>query len=278
MSVHIKQLHPHFVGEVSGVDLRKPLTRQETTQVVRSEGNTIASNAATRAVEEAARRNKKFSLIGLNIGPTYGKGKTSSGEVKVTKDLDISLEGADVLIVEDIVDSGVTLNYLMHLLDQRRPHSIRIAALMDKPERRLRPVHVSYVLGQDLQRLLARDGAAVAGDDGLGALDQRPEPAQGLGVRVARVFDHRDLDRRQVVAAHEHLGPRDEHRQAVTGVAGGGVELELGGVAEFELARHGQVLETAQRQWRALRDVVVIVEGSQRSLGLAGLLAQPGRG
>ena len=76
---------------------------------------------------------------------TYGKGKTSSGEVRVTKDLDISLEGAEVLIVEDIVDSGVTLNYLMHVLDQRRPHSIRIAALLDKPERRLRPVHVSYV-------------------------------------------------------------------------------------------------------------------------------------
>src|ERR1043166_922242 len=76
---------------------------------------------------------------------TYGKGKTSSGEVKVTKDLDISLEGADVLIVEDIVDSGVTLNYLLHVLEQRRPHSIRIAALLDKPERRLRPVHVSYV-------------------------------------------------------------------------------------------------------------------------------------
>jgi hypoxanthine phosphoribosyltransferase len=65
--------------------------------------------------------------------------------VKVTKDLDISLEGAEVLIVEDIVDSGITLNYLMHVLDQRRPHSIRIAALLDKPERRLRPVHVSYV-------------------------------------------------------------------------------------------------------------------------------------
>jgi hypoxanthine phosphoribosyltransferase len=76
---------------------------------------------------------------------TYGRGKTSSGEVKLTKDLDISLEGADVLIVEDIVDSGVTLNYLMHVLDQRKPRSIRIAALLDKPERRLRPVHVNYV-------------------------------------------------------------------------------------------------------------------------------------
>ena len=76
---------------------------------------------------------------------SYGKGKSSSGEVRVTKDLDILLEGADVLIVEDIVDSGVTLNYLMHLLDQRKPHSIRIAALLDKPERRLRPVHCAYV-------------------------------------------------------------------------------------------------------------------------------------
>src|SRR6185437_3277823 len=76
---------------------------------------------------------------------TYGKGKTSSGEVKVTKDLDISLQGADVVIVEDIVDSGVTLTYLLHMLEQRRPKSIRIAALLDKPERRLRPVHASYV-------------------------------------------------------------------------------------------------------------------------------------
>ena len=90
----------------------------------------------------AMKRDVQIDFMGIS---TYGKGKTSSGEVRVTKDLDISLEGADVVIVEDIVDSGVTLNYLMHLLDQRKPRSIRIAALLDKPERRLRPVHVSYV-------------------------------------------------------------------------------------------------------------------------------------
>jgi len=90
----------------------------------------------------AMKRDVFIDFMGIS---TYGKGKTSSGEVKVTKDLDISLEGADVLIVEDIVDSGVTLNYLLHLLEQRKPRSIRIAALLDKPERRLRPVHVSYV-------------------------------------------------------------------------------------------------------------------------------------
>jgi hypoxanthine phosphoribosyltransferase len=90
----------------------------------------------------AMKRDVFVDFMGIS---TYGKGKTSSGEVKVTKDLDISIEGADVLIVEDIVDSGITLNYLMHLLEQRRPHSIRIAALLDKPERRLRPVHANYV-------------------------------------------------------------------------------------------------------------------------------------
>lgn len=86
-------------------------------------------------------RNVRMDFIGIS---SYGKGKTSSGEVKLTKDLDTSIEGADVLIVEDIVDSGVTLTYLMHVLDQRKPRSIRIAALLDKPERRLRPVHVAY--------------------------------------------------------------------------------------------------------------------------------------
>src|SRR5882762_4021238 len=90
----------------------------------------------------ALKRDVLIDFMGIS---TYGKGKTSSGEVKVTKDLDISLEGADVLIVEDIVDSGVTLNYLLHLLEQRKPRSIRIAALLDKPERRLRPVFVNYV-------------------------------------------------------------------------------------------------------------------------------------
>jgi len=84
----------------------------------------------------------RIDFMGIS---SYGKGKTSSGEVKVTKDLDLSLEGADVLIVEDIVDTGVTLTYLAHVLQQRRPRSIQIAALLDKPSRRLRPVQVRYV-------------------------------------------------------------------------------------------------------------------------------------
>ena len=84
----------------------------------------------------------RIDFIGIS---SYGKSKTSSGEVKLTKDLDSSIEGCDVLVVEDIVDSGITLNYLIHVLEQRRPRSIRIAALLDKPSRRVRPVDVAYV-------------------------------------------------------------------------------------------------------------------------------------
>ena len=75
---------------------------------------------------------------------SYGKGKTSSGEVKLTKDLDVSIEGHHVVIVEDIVDSGVTLSYLTGVIKQRRPKSVKIATLLDKPDRRLRPVEVAY--------------------------------------------------------------------------------------------------------------------------------------
>jgi len=90
----------------------------------------------------AMKRSVRIDFIGIS---SYGKGKTSSGEVKLTKDLDVSVEGAHVLVVEDIVDSGVTLTYLMHVLDQRKPRTLKIATLLDKPERRIKPVTVSYV-------------------------------------------------------------------------------------------------------------------------------------
>lgn len=87
------------------------------------------------------KRPVRIEFIGIS---SYGKGKSSSGEVKLTKDLDASIEGADVVVVEDIVDSGITLNYLMKVLSQRKPRSLRIAALLDKPSRRVRPVSVTY--------------------------------------------------------------------------------------------------------------------------------------
>ena len=87
-------------------------------------------------------RQVALDFMGISI---YGKSQTSSGQVRVTKDLDVPIEGAHVLIVEDIVDTGVTLQYLTNLLEQRHPRSLRIAALLDKPEHRLRPVDVAYV-------------------------------------------------------------------------------------------------------------------------------------
>lgn len=67
---------------------------------------------------------------------SYGSGVKTSGVVKIVKDLDIPLEGYDVLIVEDILDSGMTLQYLREVLLQRKPQSFKIATLLDKPERR----------------------------------------------------------------------------------------------------------------------------------------------
>ena len=91
-----------------------------------------------RAIE----RDVVIDFMGIS---SYGRGTTTSGAVKLTKDLDQAVENAHVLLVEDIVDTGLTLNYLMNVLQQRKPRSIRIAALLDKPERRQRPVKVSYV-------------------------------------------------------------------------------------------------------------------------------------
>ena len=73
-----------------------------------------------------------------------GSNTTTSGLVKIIKDLDGDLSGKDVLIVEDIIDSGRTLSYLIEILKQRNPNSIRLCTLLDKPERRVRDVRVDY--------------------------------------------------------------------------------------------------------------------------------------
>jgi hypoxanthine phosphoribosyltransferase len=68
---------------------------------------------------------------------SYGKGQSSSGEVRLIKDLDTSIEGLNVILVEDILDTGLTLSYLRRILLQRKPNVLKIAALLDKPSRRL---------------------------------------------------------------------------------------------------------------------------------------------
>lgn len=83
-----------------------------------------------------------FDFIAVS---SYGKGTHTSGQVKLNKDLDASIEGRTVILVEDILDTGMTLQYLQRIFQQRRPKHLRIAALLDKPERRVAAVHADYV-------------------------------------------------------------------------------------------------------------------------------------
>ena len=76
---------------------------------------------------------------------SYGKSNRTSGAVKLIKDLDEPIEGKHVLVVEDILDTGITLTYLRKIFLQHHPKSLRIATLLDKPSRRLEPIEADYV-------------------------------------------------------------------------------------------------------------------------------------
>ena len=83
--------------------------------------------------------------VDFMVVSSYGAGTVSSGQVEIKKDLSDSIEGRDLIIVEDILDSGNTLYYLMDVLKARKPASIRLCTLMDKPDRRTRPITADYV-------------------------------------------------------------------------------------------------------------------------------------
>jgi len=83
-----------------------------------------------------------FDFIAVS---SYGKEAKSSGQVKLNKDLDSSIEGKTVIVVEDILDTGLTLEYLLRVLQQRKPKHLKVAVLLDKRERRLVDVHADYV-------------------------------------------------------------------------------------------------------------------------------------
>jgi len=83
-----------------------------------------------------------FDFIALS---SYGKDTHSSGQVRLTRDLDSSIEGKTVIVVEDILDTGLTLQYLLRIFQQRKPKHLRVAVLLDKPERRIAAVRADYV-------------------------------------------------------------------------------------------------------------------------------------
>ncbi|MGN0243702.1 MAG: hypoxanthine phosphoribosyltransferase [Lachnospiraceae bacterium] len=93
--------------------------------------------------ELAKRISNPVTLDFMSVS-SYGDGKSSSGVVRLNKDLDESLEGKNCILIEDIIDSGRTLSYLLPVLKQRKPKALRLCTLLDKPERRVVDVKVDY--------------------------------------------------------------------------------------------------------------------------------------
>ena len=125
------------VGELAQ-QINRDLAGKEPVLISVLRGSFIFMADLVRAIELPCR-------VDFMAVSSYGSGTTSSGQVKITKDLSESIEGRDVLVVEDILDSGNTLSYLLKLLQRRRPASIRLCTLLDKPSRRTKPIQADYV-------------------------------------------------------------------------------------------------------------------------------------
>lgn len=138
--------------------IRVLLTEEEVNEKIKKIGEQVSKDYAGKSVhmicvlkggvfftcELAKRITVPVSMDFMSVS-SYGDGTKSSGVVKIAKDLDETLEGKDVLIVEDIIDSGRTLYYLMDILAKRKPKSMKLCTLLDKPERRVKDVRVDYV-------------------------------------------------------------------------------------------------------------------------------------
>lgn len=94
---------------------------------------------------DLTRHIQPFCQVDFMAVSSYGSGTSSSGQVNIVKDLTDSIEGQDVIVVEDILDSGNTLSYLFRLLKARNPASLRLCTLLDKPSRRAKPITADYV-------------------------------------------------------------------------------------------------------------------------------------
>ncbi|MGO5053205.1 hypoxanthine phosphoribosyltransferase [Lachnospiraceae bacterium LCP25S3_G4] len=134
------------------------ISEEEVNKRIEEIGNKISEDYAGKQVHlicvlkggaffmcELAKRIKVPVSMDFMSVSSYGDGTTSSGIIKIAKDLDETLEGKDVIVVEDIIDSGRTLSYLLEVLAQRKPKSMGLCTLLDKPERRVREVNVDYV-------------------------------------------------------------------------------------------------------------------------------------
>ena len=100
---------------------------------------------ATIFLADLARQIKLDASFDFIAVSSYGNARQQSGEVKLLKDVDRSVEGRNIIVVEDILDTGLTLTYLLSVLQARRPRSLKVAALLDKVSRRTQPIHGDYV-------------------------------------------------------------------------------------------------------------------------------------
>jgi hypoxanthine phosphoribosyltransferase len=100
---------------------------------------------ATIFLADLAREIKLDASFDFIAVSSYGSGQQQSGEVRLVKDVDCSMEAKNVILVEDILDTGLTLTYIRRLLQAHQPKSIKIAALLDKPSRRVEPIRADYV-------------------------------------------------------------------------------------------------------------------------------------
>jgi len=103
----------------------------------------ILKGASFFACELAKRITVPVEIDFMSVS-SYGAGTESSGVVRIVKDLDEQVEGKDVLVVEDIIDTGNTLKYLLKLISERHPNSVKLCTLLDKPDRRKAHVEVDY--------------------------------------------------------------------------------------------------------------------------------------
>ena len=134
--------YPPSVREIgAAVGLKSPSTVHFHMKGLEEAGVIVKAEGKPRAITIPAR-------IDFMATSSYGSGVKTSGVVKIVKDLDLELKGYDILIVEDILDSGRTLSYLMELLQARGPKSIQICTLFDKPDRREVEVRPTYVGAQ----------------------------------------------------------------------------------------------------------------------------------
>lgn len=141
----IKAIHEHFTEEQ--LDKR---VREMAAEISKDYGDEtvymvcILKGSIFFTCDLAKRITSPVEMDFMSVS-SYGSGTSSCGVVKIVKDLDVSLEGKNVLVVEDIIDSGRTLSYLLDILKKRNPKSLKLCTLLDKPDRRVVDVHVDYV-------------------------------------------------------------------------------------------------------------------------------------